>query len=986
MKRDSLSLSGLRLASLLLSGIFLAGCVSSPAPREAGPHLSPREREARLLLEMDRMKKQDKTQLSRLIKQAQKGGQEFLLRQERESRLRSVELYRSLLERFPDNRDDFMAEASFRLAELLFESERERIRIVLETQGETAAVVPDFTQAIVAYRRMVERFPEHPLSEDALYGLAYCYTEQGDPDEAADGYSRLIEAYPDTRYSVEIHMRLGEYFFTMEDLQRAITHYEQVIGTDLPEYAEKALYKLGWCYYNLDDYPSAIDSFYKVLDLNVGTRVSADSLVVESMDIIARSFSESGGTPGLIRRMMKRGGEDPYSPLLLKKLADLYRERSFFPEAVGTYRTYMDLYPGGADLPEVMGHLRETYHIRGDILASLELSEALRNHVGPGTQWYENASQERRDQISGTILSNLESAARRRRARSQTGGRETELSLALNDLVAYEETASPDTAPCQVRYLKGTVLAELDRFPDAPLTLNSLAEDGQCEENAQNAALASVAFQLSSYEESGIVELPLLERSVDILSGIAPDNTATPKAILALGEITLNTGDLTVARSYFSRVIRQHPDSDESGMARLHIARTFFKAEDYRQAAAWFRESWRKSPKSKEGVEARRLHVYSLFKYAEELSEAGDFTEAAERFEAIHRQFPDSDVAQVSLYNAGKLYRNMGLERKATNLFETLAAKYTESEFASEALQMSVLILEALGDPLKAAEDSMALAARSDGEEKAAALLKAAQLYSGGADRDRAAQARKEYLALFSEPVVERSRQLYLMGRDLEELGRWEDARTAYLDNVQLQKEHQGEQEVTIFAARSQLRIAERTFEEYSAFHIGPPVDDTVVKKRELLQGVIREFVAAGSYKTSDVITASNFLIGRALELFKDDILASPVPPGLTQPEQEEYDLLLQEMAFPFEEKALNAYRVNIKRSVTLEILDPWIEKTYERMAELAPWAYQRDEAIAYPSTLIKPPPVDITMPAGGLSTSALDAEIPGNGIVGEQL
>jgi hypothetical protein len=55
-------------------------------------------------------------------------------------------------------------------------------------------------------------------------------------------------------------------------------------------------------------------------------------------------------------------------------------------------------------------------------------------------------------------------------------------------------------------------------------------------------------------------------------------------------------------------------------------------------------------------------------------------------------------------------------------------------------------------------------------------------------------------------------------------------------------------------------------------------------------------------------------------------------------------------------------------------------------MAELAPWAYQRDEAIAYPSTLIKPPPVDITMPAGSFSTSALDAQIPGNGIEGEQL
>ncbi|MDF1535536.1 MAG: tetratricopeptide repeat protein [bacterium] len=963
MKKAVLLISG-----LLLFGTHLGGCVSSPAPRETGPHLSPREREARLLLEMDRMKKQDKTQLSRLVRQAQKGGREFLVRQETESRLRSVELYRSLLEQFPDSHNDFMAEAAFRLAELLFENERERIRMVLETQGETTAIVPDFTQAIAAYRRMIESFPNHPLTEDALYGIAYCYTEQGYPDEAAEGYSRLIEAYPATRYSVEIHMRLGEYFFTMEDLQQAITHYGYVVATGEPEYVEKALYKLGWCYYNLDNYQAGIDAFFKVLDLNSGGRISADSLVNESMDIIVRSFSESGGTPGLVRRIQKRS-EDSYSPLLLKKLADLYRERSFFPEAVGTYRTYVDLYPAGSDLPEVLGHLRETYHIRGDTLASLELSEALLEYVGPGTAWYVSARDERRSQIRTTILSNLETSARRRRARAQTGGREAELDTALDDLVAYERVAGPAGVPCLVRYLKGTVLTELDRFPDAPLTLNEIAEDGECGDMAQGAILASVAFQISAFEESGIVELPLFGRSVDILSGVAPENPATSRAILALGEITLNTGDLTGARSHFSRVIRDYPESEESGKARLHIARTFFKAADYRQAAAWFRESWRKSPDTGEGAEARRLHVYSLFKYAEELSEKGEFTEAAERFEAIHRQFPDSDVAQVSLYNAGKLYRNMGLERKATNLFETLAASYTESEFASEALQMSVLILEALGDPLKAAEDSMALAARSEGKEKAAALLKAAQLYSGGNDPARAASARSEYLTLYPEPVGERSRELYLLGRDLETLGMWADAKTAYLDNVQLQKDNPGEQDVTAFAARSQLRIAERSFEEYDAYHIGPPVEDTVVRKRELLQAVIREFVAAGNYRTSDVITASNFFIGRALELFKEDILASPVPPGLDQEAREEYDLLLQEMAFPFEEKALNAYRVNIKRSVTLEMLDPWIEKTYERMAELAPWAYQRDEAVAYPSTLISPPPLQLPMPAGELKT-----------------
>ena len=88
-------------------------------------------------------------------------------------------------------------------------------------------------------------------------------------------------------------MRLGEYYFTMEDLTRAITYYGIVIERGGPEYVEKALYKLGWCYYNLDRYEDAIDSFFAVLDLNTGQTLTVDSLASESMDTMASEISRS---------------------------------------------------------------------------------------------------------------------------------------------------------------------------------------------------------------------------------------------------------------------------------------------------------------------------------------------------------------------------------------------------------------------------------------------------------------------------------------------------------------------------------------------------------------------------------------------------------------------------------------------------------------------------------------------------------------------
>jgi len=935
--------------------LLAASCATTQQPSN---QLSSKERESMLLFEMDRTKKQDKARLDRMVARSQVRGDEALARQEEEARHRSIQLYRALLERFPENRNDIMAEASFRLAELLFENERERIRFILETEGEEADLVPDFADAIKAYRAVIERFPAHPLTEDALYGLSYCYTEQGDPDSAADGYTELIAKFPGTRYAIEINMRLGEYNFTMENLQEAIVHYKYVISNGAPDYVEKALYKLGWCYYNLDDYKTAIDKFFTLLDQNIEFGRSPESLVDESIDIIARSFSESGGTPSLVKTFSRRGYNE-YSPTIMLKLADLYKERSLYPEAIGTYRTYLERFPAGKQVPEALENMRESYFIRADTLEALGISETLVENIGPGTQWYVKSTPDRQDEAMFRIYDGLEAAAGRRRARSQAAGKINELNIALNNLELYESLAVENT-PCRISHLKSLVLAELGQFPESPLAYNQLAVSDKCTDWAERASLESVAFQIQVYENEKKYDLPLFEKSVGILEMYAPDNPSAPKALLALGEITLNTDDTAAARNHFSRIIRKYPGSDQSDRARLLVARTFFKENNFKQAATWFKESWKKNSESEERAEARKLHVYSLFKHAEKLSDSNQIAESADRFKSIYDHFPESDVAQVSLYNSGKLFRSIGLERRATTLFEELASAYRESDLASEALQMSVLILEALGDPIRAADDSMALAEISDGHERASALLKAADLYSKGQDHSKAAASRKVYTNEFREPLVEYARQMYLLGKDFEVNGDWSEASGVFRNVVAFQKKHDTNVEISGYAARSQLSIAEESYERYNSMKIIPPVEESVVNKRDLLQEVIRNFVAAGTYKMADVITASNFFIGRSLELFKEDILNSPRPEDLSEIELEEYNLLLDEMAYPFEEKALNAYKTNIQRAVKLEILDPWIEKSFERMAQLAPWAYEREEAYSYPSTLIYPPPLSL--------------------------
>jgi hypothetical protein len=57
----------------------------------------------------------------------------------------------------------------------------------------------------------------------------------------------------------------------------------------------------------------------------------------------------------------------------------------------------------------------------------------------------------------------------------------------------------------------------------------------------------------------------------------------------------------------------------------------------------------------------------------------------------------------------------------------------------------------------------------------------------------------------------------------------------------------------------------------------------------------------------------------------------------------DQYDLLLEEQAFPFEEKAIDLYKTNTNRAVD-GVFDEWVQNSFERLAGLMPARYAKVE------------------------------------------
>jgi hypothetical protein len=96
-------------------------------------------------------------------------------------------------------------------------------------------------------------------------------------------------------------------------------------------------------------------------------------------------------------------------------------------------------------------------------------------------------------------------------------------------------------------------------------------------------------------------------------------------------------------------------------------------------------------------------------------------------------------------------------------------------------------------------------------------------------------------------------------------------------------------------------------------------------------------------YGIAEVTTAATFGMAELYRKLGADLMASERPRNLDQEAREQYDVLLEEQAFPFEEKAIELHETNAHRSGE-GIYDEWVQRSFEALAKLKPARYSKVE------------------------------------------
>jgi len=107
------------------------------------------------------------------------------------------------------------------------------------------------------------------------------------------------------------------------------------------------------------------------------------------------------------------------------------------------------------------------------------------------------------------------------------------------------------------------------------------------------------------------------------------------------------------------------------------------------------------------------------------------------------------------------------------------------------------------------------------------------------------------------------------------------------------------------------------------------------------MQSSVRYYGNASKYKIYEAATEATYSIALIYKDFSISLLESDRPTKLNAEELDQYEILLEDQAFPFEDKSIEFFEINLSR-VKDGQYNKWIKLSHKELIGLFPTRYKR--------------------------------------------
>ena len=144
-------------------------------------------------------------------------------------------------------------------------------------------------------------------------------------------------------------------------------------------------------------------------------------------------------------------------------------------------------------------------------------------------------------------------------------------------------------------------------------------------------------------------------------------------------------------------------------------------------------------------------------------------------------------------------------------------------------------------------------------------------------------------------------------------------------------------------AARSALVLAEQLYRDFVAVKLRQPFETSLQDKQQRMDATIEAMGRLVDYEIDDMTAAATYYMAETYFNFSRSLVESERPTDLKPADLEEFEMDLDEAAFPFEEKAINVHEKNMEL-LHAGVFNAWTEKSLSRLTELMPGRYAKHE------------------------------------------
>ena len=264
------------------------------------------------------------------------------------------------------------------------------------SDGECYEPMPDYTDAIDAFRTIARSHPSYERLDEVVFRLGETLMENDNASEGIQFLTRLVNTYPNSQYIADARLLMAEHYFDNNLLIAARQNYDEVLRFPTSSVYNYALYKVAWVDINEFMFEEALSKLQTVVrnldqlsepQLDFRRQALNDMLKayveLDSGWVRAREYYEGYGGEEMMRRQLTR-------------LAVLYDEQFKQEERVEVLEFFFNRFDSDPMIPQWAADIRDSLEKIGNWDRFEERVRGFIAYMAPNAPWWvQNASNER---------------------------------------------------------------------------------------------------------------------------------------------------------------------------------------------------------------------------------------------------------------------------------------------------------------------------------------------------------------------------------------------------------------------------------------------------------------------------------------------------------------------------------------------------------------------------------------------------------------